>query len=98
MRENIYPQEFILSGLSIGRNHESANNIFKNTHSELSRIHSSGGASSEADYRALSMKDTKSVTDISKDELEYEITDLMADQDSEWEKDEIARTFGIFRD
>lgn len=87
-----------MSGLSIGRNHDSANNIFKNTHSELSRIHSSSGGASESEMRALSMKDVKSVTDITKDELEYEITDLMAEQDSEWEKDEIARSFGLFRD
>lgn len=79
--------------------HNDANNIFRNTHGSLSRIHgASGNVGSEADYKALSQKDTKSITDISRDELDYEIRDLMGEQADDWRDENFDRAFSTFSD
>ena len=71
-----------------------AGNIFKNTHSELSRIHSTSGGSSEASMRALSSKDIQSVTSIQKDVVEYEFDKGLADQKEDWRDENFERSFG----
>lgn len=71
-----------------------AGNIFKNTHSALSRIHSSSGGLNEAGMRALSSKDVQTVTSIQKDVVEYEIDEMTYDQDKDLRNDNINRTFG----
>lgn len=83
---------------NISSHHSSANNIFSNAGDITSRIRSGNGSSSESDLRALTQKDISSVTNIEKDELEYEISGMMYDQDKELEKEEFERVFGIFQD
>lgn len=73
-----------------------ANNIFTRTHDSLSRIRSGGSSASESHLKSLSNKDTASVTSIAKDELEYQIDDMMFDQGKEWENEEFERAFGTF--
>ena len=75
-----------------------ANNIFKNTHSELSRIHSSSSDFNESDMREMSRKSAAAVTAISKDELEYEIDDRMYEQDKKWRDENFERAFSTFSD
>jgi len=81
--------------MSISGVHSSANNIFASEHSSLSRVHSGGSASSEADYRALSHKDSYGATSITKDELEYEYNLAEWDQMREWDKEE-AEKYRLF--
>ena len=71
-------------------------NIFSESSNSLSRLRSSKGGASEADMRAISQKDVKSVTNITKDELEYEIDDMMFEQGKEWQDEEFERAFGTF--
>ena len=73
-----------------------SNNIFAQSSSSMSRLRSSGGGRSESDMKALSKKDTDSITQITKDELAYEIDDLMFEQGKEWEDEEFERVFGTF--
>lgn len=73
-----------------------ANNIFTQTHDSLSRIRSGSSGASESHLRDLSRKDTASVTSIAKDEVEYQIDDLMFDQGKEWQDEEFERAFGTF--
>lgn len=81
--------------LSGGVNH-SANNIFTNTDSMLSRTRSAGGGASESHMRDLSRKDTASVTAIAKDELEYDMRDGMEDMSKMFEDDEWERIGDMF--
>jgi len=74
----------------------SARNIFANSSDSLSRIRSGSGSASESQMRDLSRKDTASVNNISKDEVEYEIQDMMFDQGKDWQDDEFERAFGTF--
>ena len=73
----------MLSGVN-----STANNIFASAGEITSRIRSGEGSSSESHYHDLSKKDSKSVSDISKDEIEYQIEDMMWDQQKETENDE----------
>ena len=73
--------------------HRSANNIFENSHDSLSRVRTDYSGASESDFRDLSRKDRNSVTDIQKDELEYQIDDNMFEQQKEWDKEEWERIF-----
>ena len=76
----------------------SANNIFSASGDMASRVRSAGGASSESDYRSLSKKDTASATSIAKDEIEYQIEDMMWDQQKQTENEEWERIGGMFQD
>ena len=73
-----------------------AHNIFANAGDSLSRIRSGGSSASESYLKDLSRKDTMSANNISKDEVEYQIDDLMFDQGKDWEQDEFERAFGTF--
>ncbi|MCD8377809.1 MAG: hypothetical protein LUB59_03375 [Candidatus Gastranaerophilales bacterium] len=78
-----------------GVNRDAAN-IFSASSDSLSRVRSGNGSSSESHLRSLSQKDIASTTSIAKDEVEYQIDDLMYDQGKEWEDDEFERAFGTF--
>ncbi|MCM1265270.1 MAG: hypothetical protein NC200_03640 [Candidatus Gastranaerophilales bacterium] len=75
-----------------------ANNIFTRTHESLSRVRSGGSSASESHLKDLSRKDTASVTGIAKDEIEYQIDDMMFDQDKEWQNENFDRAFSTFKD
>ena len=71
-------------------------NIFSESSNSLSRLRSSSGGASESDMRDLSQKDLASVNNITKDELEYEIDDMMFEQGKKLEEEEFERVFGTF--
>ena len=79
-----------------GINRDSAN-IFKNTHSELSRIHSPSSGASESDMREMSRKSAAAVTEIQRDEVEYQIDDMMDDQEKDWREENFERAFSTFQ-
>ena len=76
----------------------SANNIFSASGDMTSRIRSASGSSSESHYHGLSKKDSASANSIAKDEIEYQIEDMMWDQQKETENEEWERIGGLFQD
>ena len=74
------------------------NNPFSSSDASLSRLRSDFNGSGESDFKGLSDKDKRDVTQGIKDELEYQISIGKADQGEGWNMDEIERTFGIFGD
>lgn len=81
----------------ISRVNNDANNIFRNTHSDLSRIRSGSGERSESQLRDLSRKDVASALETTKDEVAYEIDNATWEQDKDWEKENFERAFNIFK-
>ncbi len=72
----------------IGRVNQSANNIFSNSASAMSRTRSDYSGSSEANLRALSKKDASSSVEIAKDELEYDFAGDFEQQMRDWKNDD----------
>ena len=71
----------------------STNNIFANSDSSLSRVRSASGSASESEMRSLSRKDTLGSVDTIKDELEYQFTNGMQDQQDAWSEDDYNSLF-----
>lgn len=72
----------------IGRVNQSANNIFSNSASSMSRARTDYSGSSEANLRALSRKDANSSVEAAKDELEYDFAGDFEQQMRDWRNDD----------
>lgn len=72
----------------IGRVNQSANNIFSNSASSMSRARTDYSGSGEANLRALSKKDAGSSVAAAKDELEYEFSGDFEQQMRDWKNDD----------
>ena len=70
-------------GSNIGGMHSSANSIAHTQSGRLSSLRSVSGNMGESDFRALSNKEAMAATQISKDEIEYEIYQAMDENEKE---------------
>lgn len=71
----------------VGRTNISAGNIFSSASSSMSRTRTDYSGSNEANFRALSKKDSLSNVEMIKDELEYDFGDDFEEQMKEWRND-----------
>lgn len=71
----------------VGRTNISAGNFFSSASSSMSRTRTDYSGGSEADFRALSKKDSLANVEMTKDELEYDFGGDFEDQMREWRND-----------